>query len=176
MPLTYPPWAKDNWVPSDSFQIGEALNDIGKGMKNVEGPVEHNGNNVTGVGDSYATRVRTAKIEPVGNRVEFVYGAGKAAFASVVLADDEVQAIEAIFGAPAYNGTITISADSNGEVYGDVIIRGSHNLLIEKYDALGSIAITDLDGMLCFLTDLDGTYSIKNRRGGSRTFNMLFHG
>jgi hypothetical protein len=57
-----------------------------------------------------------------------------------------------------------------------VIIRGGLNAVSEIYDPLGSIATSDSDGSLCVYAAGSGVYMIKNRRGSTQSYALMFMG
>lgn len=65
---------------------------------------------------------------------------------------------------------------TSAQEYGEFQIRGSSNAVVEIQDPQSVFVTTDTDTNYCVLSDGDGTYSLKNRIGASRSFTLVFEG
>jgi len=121
--------------------------------------------NKLGLNDTSPTT--TVDVSSTSNSV-----AGHFKFATVSLADDATMALETEFGTKGY---LTIySSEGIGCSFG---IRGAGNAVDKLTDHAVAVCDTaDTDAKLCVISDGDGTYTLKNRRGGTYTFAIQFVG
>jgi hypothetical protein len=113
--------------------------------------------------DATSTRI----LGPVGSAVWKYH--------SVTLADDASLALDTNFGTA---GILTVVGSGN-TAYCQYAIRGSENLATEQIDSGGKCAdsaAADPDGSVNFNADGDGTYTLRNRTGGSVSFSIQFVG
>lgn len=92
----------------------------------------------------------------------------------ITLTNDQQVSVASVMGGT--NGTLWITSNTNGNVYGCVAVRGGNNSVSEIYDAIGTIATTDTGGNLCIVSVGSGSYLIINRLGSTQSFALMFMG
>ena len=113
---------------------------------------------------------------PIGT-LDVDTGSGGFCVTEVTLADEASVAVETILAGSI--GLIWVSdISASPDAGGCVFIQGADNAATELMDAGGKISTgsTTPDGYFGIYSDLDGTYSLKNRLGSERTFSLMYLG
>lgn len=103
-----------------------------------------------------------------------VTGSARETIGQVTIPDGSMAGLGNLCAGGTY-GSVKIVAVA-GTIFGEVMIQGGLNTVIQISDLSSNISTTDTAGQLCILSTGGGTYAIKNRIGASVTLIVRFMG